>query len=492
MDQATRSEDSASSDGETSGTIGGKLASPQLGPQLAAIEATWCFELLYGGARGGGKSFFLLMDYLQDVPKYGRNWQGIFIRKTYPELEQAIRDSWKIFPQTGATFEKQPKTWTWPNGASLRFRNLETAEDAQHYQGHSYTWFGGDEMGNYPSADVYTLMLATLRSADAPIPTRARLTANPGGPGHHWLKQRFIDPSPLGYMPIKDPESKRERMFIPSRITDNRLLLENDPAYIDNLKLQATPELVRAWLLGDWDVQISSFFPEFQKPRHVIPPFLIPQHWFRFRSFDWGSSHPFCVLWFAVSDGTQIVDSTGKGKLYPRGTLICYREWYGMEPGRPNVGIKLKNEEIAAGILRRTHPLEKITFTTTDSLPFQERGGPTIAETFARHGVRLKRGDTSRIPGWQQLRSRLQNDSILFFPECVHTIRTLPALQADKHNFEDIDDRLEDHAADCVRLACMERPLVKEKAKPIRLKPLSEMTFDELLKWEDMHGNRFE
>lgn len=437
----------------------------------------------------------MLLDFLQDVGKWGGGWRGIFIRKSYPELEQAISDSFKIFPQTGATYEKQPKTWHWPGGETLRFRNLEKEEDAGHYQGHSYSWFGLDEAGNYASPSVYFMMLATVRSGDYAIPTaRVRVSANPGGPGHHWLKTRFIDPAPLGYRPIREPGEKRERMFIPARITDNKLLLKNDPGYIENLKKQASPELVKAWLYGDWDIQISSFFPEFSVAKHVCKSVSLPDHWYRFRTFDWGGARPFAVLWWAVSDGEPFAAINGQLYRFPRGALVCYREWYGMEKGRPDVGIRMRNEDIAAGIIQRTADNEKIQWTSTDSLPFQYRGGPKIAETFALCGVDMRQGDTSRIPGWSQLRARLIGNAegplIYFQDSCIHTIRTLPALQAHKHKPEDVGESQEDHAPDAVRLACMDRPIVKDEPKPAQgLKPLSEMTFAELLKYDELHAD---
>lgn len=468
-----------------------KLWSPQPGPQLAAFEATWVYELCYGGARGGGKSIYALLDYLQDVPTYGRHWQGIVVRNTYPELEQLIADSWKIYPQTGATYEKQPKTWHWPNGASLKFRNLENVEMAQAYQGHAYQWFLLEEGGNYPSPDVYFMMLATVRCGDASIPTmRARITANPGGPGHAWLKHRFVDPAPQGYTPIKSKGEFRERMYIPAKITDNKLLIARDPYYVENLKKQATPELVQAWLYGNWNIQVGSFFPEFSVDKHVTEPFSLPLHWTKFRSFDWGSAKPFSVHWWAVSDGTPVMTVSGKTKHFPRGSLICYRELYGMAKDRPNVGLGLQNEQIASLIVKYTGPNEKIEFTTTDSLPFQFRGGPMMAEIFQKNGVLLKRGNTDRITGWQQLRSRLQGNEegplIYFVNSCVHMIRTLPALQADKHKPEDVDSDFEDHAPDDGRLACMERLIVQDEEKPFHLKTFSDMTFNDLLKYDEM------
>lgn len=426
---------------------------PQPGPQLAALEADWCFELLFGGARGGGKSIVLLLDFLQDVPKYGSGWNGIIIRHTYKQLEQLIRDSYKIFPQTGAVFEKQPKTWHWLNGATLRFRNLERIEDTADYQGASFQFLGIDEAGNYPDPEVYYRMLATLRSGDVEVPTiRARLTANPGGPGHHWLKERYIDPAPTGYKPIATAMKTgvRERMFIPSRVTDNVKLMEADPYYVENLKMQGSPELVRAWLDGDWSVMIGAFFSEFKPDHHIVTPFNIPTHWYKYRAFDWGSAEPFCVLWAAVADGNPVRNNRGETIHLQRGTLVIYREWYGMEQGKNNTGLRLKNEAIAEGIKQRTGQTENVTLTLADSWPFKEDGGISIAETFAACGVPLMRADNSRIPGWQQVRSRLQGTAkgplVVIFDTCTHLIRTLPALQCDQRNFEDTDDKYEDHA----------------------------------------------
>lgn len=471
------------------------LWAPQPGPQLALLEADWCYEILFGGARGGGKSIALLLDYVKDVNTYGEHWHGIFIRKTYKELQQAIKDSFKIYPQTGAKYgAMQDKIWRWPNGATLIFRNLERDQDAEDYQGHSYTWLGLDEAGNYPSPYVYFKMLATIRSGEAHVPTkRARLSANPGGRGHHWLKKRFIDPAPLGFVPISSGESgtKRERMYIPSKVTDNKLMMKNDPDYIENLKLQGSKELVQAWLYGRWDLQVDSFFNEFQVNKHVVRPFSVPQHWFKFRSFDWGSYRPFAVHWWAVSDGLPVRLLDGTNKRFPRGALVCYREWYGMETDRENVGIRMNNRDMARGIRARTGPTENIAFTTTDRLPFQYRGGITIAEEFEQEGVPLKLGDVSRVPGWSQLRGRLQGGyygpMIYFVDTCVHIIRTLPILSADPHNMEDVDTECEDHAPDSARLACMERPYTRDRESPVEITPLQAMTFGELEKYDELY-----
>ena len=176
---------------------------PQPGPQNEAILATWCDELFFGGARGGGKSDFLLGDFLQDVPKYGRHWQGVMFRRTYPELQNIIQRSHSIYPVTGGKWHEQSREWRWPNGAKLRMRYLERIADASRYQGHSYCWLGFDELPQWAGPESYDMLKACLRWAEADVPTkRIRSSGNPGGPGHSWVKKRFIDDNPRGYEPL--------------------------------------------------------------------------------------------------------------------------------------------------------------------------------------------------------------------------------------------------------------------------------------------------
>lgn len=435
--------------------------SPQPGPQTDAIEADWCPELFFGGARGGGKSDLLLGDFLQDVWNHGPAWRGVLFRRTYPELQEIILRSHEIFGPTGATWRESDKDWRWPNGAYLRMRYLEREADAARYQGHQYTWIGWDELPQWPSDKAYRMLFACLRSS-AIVPTkRVRSAGNPGGPGHQWVKARFIDPAPGGFEPIEDDLGPWERMFVPSRVQDNQILLDADPSYIARLKGSGSKELVRAWLEGDWSVVSGAYFPEWNPALHVVAPMPLPVRWTRFRSFDWGSARPFSVGWWAISDGEL--------SAFPRGAMIRYREWYGMPAGQPNVGLKLTAEQVADGIKEREAG-ETIPIGVADPAIFAEDGGPSIAERMQRRGVMWRRADNKRVPqagamgGWDALRSRLVGEDgrpmIYLFDTCRDAIRTLPALQHDASRPEDVDTSAEDHAADEIRYACMSRPWV--------------------------------
>lgn len=478
--------------------------SPQPGPQAEAISLRWVAELFYGGAAGGGKSDFLLGDFLQDVPTYGKAWRGIIFRRTYPELEELLARAREIYPQTGAKWNELRRTWTWPNGATLKMRYLARDKDALRYQGHQYTWIGWDELTQWPTLWAYRYLRGRLRSAhDVPL-KRIRAAGNPGGPGHLEVKTYFIDPFPLGEELITDPETGIERMFIPSRLVDNQILVDADPTY--RARLQALGgNLARAMLGGDWNIIEGAFFENWSGERNVCLPFTIPPDWTRFRSLDWGSARPFSVGWWAIAgDDFKATTPGGRVHLVRRGALVRYREWYGSN-GTPNVGLKLTAEKVAEGVLERERGGgDKIAYSVADPAIFSSDGGPSIAERFAKSKVWWKRADNARVAqagamgGWDQMRSRIWGDvelndegrlvhdggpGLVVFSTCSDFLRTVPVLQHDPNRAEDVDTDGEDHAGDEARYACMSRPYVKPKpVKPvIVVKSLSEITFEEML-----------
>jgi hypothetical protein len=446
---------------------GGSVAwIPQPGPQLELISCP-VFEVFYGGARGGGKTDGVLGDFYNHQRLYGPHAIGLMIRRSLTQLTETIERSKQIYRPVGATFSEQEKVWRFPSGARLRFAYLERDADADNYQGHSYTRIYVEEIGTFPSQVPIMKLMATLRSG-AGVPCAFRATGNPGGPGHQWVKARYIDPAPNGWQIIKSEFAlpsggtvSRDRVYIPSRVTDNRYL---GPEYIANLHMSGSAELVRAWLEGDWNVIAGAFFPEFG-PIHVVRPQSLPADWARFRSGDWGSARPFSIGWWAISDGS-LPD-------FPRGALIRYKEFYGWN-GNPNEGCKFTAEEVGSGILERDGA-DKIGVSYLDPSAFAEDGGPSIAERIARHTkgkVLFMRADNSRVPkqgalgGWDQLRARLKGEDgrpmIYFFDTCIHAIRTLPTLQHDETRPEDVDTQGEDHAPDEIRYACMSRPYVRQ------------------------------
>jgi hypothetical protein len=449
---------------------------PQVGPQTALVTCP-VFEVFFGGARGGGKTDGMLGEWLSHAQDYGDGAIGLMVRRTRTELVETIERSKVLYTPLGAKFHEQDKMWRMPNGARLRFAYLERDSDADAYQGHSYTRVYVEEAGTFPSEKPILKLIATLRSG-AGVPVGIRLTGNPGGPGHNWVRARYIDPAPHG-MQILTSEFKnpwtgeklaRERVYIPSKLQDNRYLGGD---YVAGLQMVGSETLVKAWLEGDWSVIEGAFFDCWSTERHVVRPFEIPGDWLRFRSMDWGSAAPFSVGWWAVVPDLYVLDN---GKVLPRGCMVRYREWYGAKS--PNVGLKLTNEEVARGIKMREAD-EKVTYGVLDPSAFAVNGGPSIAQQYAKEGVFFREADNRMVSqlgplsGWAQFRSRLVGDEegrpmMVVFSTCRDFIRTVPAIQHDQDKPERVDTDGEDHAADEARYGCMSRPWIPVKAQEKR------------------------
>jgi hypothetical protein len=442
---------------------------PQPGPQQALVDCPFV-ETFFGGSRGGGKTDGILGKWAIKSWRYGSAFNGIFFRREMPQADDLIERAKEIYLPLGADWREQPKAFRMPGGGRVRFRPLENVADAEKYQGQNLSDAAVEEAGNYPDPKPIDMLFGALRSKGG-VPIQLILTANPGGVGQAWIKYRYIDPAPRGMVPLVRnlPNGAQHRyIYIPSRVQNNRILLEKDPGYINRLYLVGSPELVRAWLEGDWSVVSGAFFPEFSMDKHVVEPRSLPAYWQRFRSFDWGSARPFAVHWWAVSDGEL--------SEFPRGALICYREWYGAQQDTngntvPNTGLRMTAEEVADGIAKREQDdirSKRVMNGVADPSIFSEDGGPSIADRMASRGVHFRAGDNARVArsgamgGWDQLRARLKGDgerpAIYFFSTCRDIIRTLPQLQHDKGNAEDCDSDGEDHACDSARYGTMSRP----------------------------------
>jgi hypothetical protein len=347
--------------------------------------------------------------------------------------------------------------WRAPNGARLRFAYLERDADAEAYQGHSYTRVYVEEIGNFPSERPILKLMATLRSG-AGVPVGFRATGNPGGPGHQWVKARYIDPAPGGWRGHTRPLTGRERVSFPSRVQDNRSW-ERTTLRAAGFRLEGTWSRRGLMATGRSLRAHSSIAGKHRGTscgRLTIPP-----DWTRFRSGDWGSAKPFSFGWWAVV-GDKF--KTPDGIWLPRGCLVRYREWYGMQPGKPNTGLKMHAEKVGEHLALLEASDAKLVGGVLDPAAFSEDGGPSIAERInveliKKKLVPFRPADNKRVPGrgamggWDQMRGRLIGDDdglpmLVMFSTCLDSIRTIPALQHDALKPEDLDSDMEDHAAD--------------------------------------------
>ena len=421
---------------------------PNKGPQtdfLAAPER----EVFYGGARGGGKSYAMLIDPLRYCHKAGH--RALLLRRTMPELRDIINHSQRLYSQAfpGAKWREQEKEWRFPSGAKIEFGYAENMTDALRYQGQSYTWIGIDELPQYPSPDIYNFLRSSLRSVDPSIPVYLRATGNPGNVGSQWVREMFVNPAVPNTtfdIRIDTPVGTKiiTRRFIPAKLQDNPYLMQTDDYYA---MLASLPEIQKKQFLdGDWDAFEDSAFPEFKKDIHIVEPFEIPKGWQRFRAADWGYSSPACCLWFAIDYDNN---------------LWIYRELY----------TKKITADIFAQKVLELEQGEYIRYGVLDASTWAKRGdvGPSIAETMIQQGCRWRPSDRtpkSRINGKLEIHKRFKftddkgkEPGLRFFSTCRNLIRTLPLLPLDDNNIEDINTHTEDHAYDALRYGCMSRPM---------------------------------
>lgn len=471
-------------------------------------EAT---ELLFGGAAGPGKSHLLRIasiTWCAEIP----GLQVYLFRRIRDDLVKNHMEGPKGYRMLLAPWvltgfcrivDDEIRFW---NGSKIYLCHCKDEKDRFQYQGSEIHVLLIDELTHFTDV-IYRFLRGRVRAIGLDIPEKYRgrfprilCGSNPGNIGHAWVKKAWIDGAlDLELRRMPKSEGGMLRQFIAARLEDNPSLLEDDPDYETRLEGLGSKALVQAMRFGDWDVIEGAFFDEWDPRKHIIKPFAIPAHWARFQSIDWGSAVPFSVGWWAIVpdeiDSSHIngmlritvggrhgYDYEGHGDYrndLPRGALVRYREWYG-SPDHSNKGLKLYAEEVAAGIAERENSEPRngsgrpnILYRVIDPSAFKQDGGPSIAERFAHDPYRIlcRPADNARVSrrgalgGWDMVRSRLRGQGgrpmLYVFSTCVDLIRTLPVVQHDPDNPEDIMN-CEDHAVDETRYACMSRPYIPD------------------------------
>ena len=432
--------------------------------------------VIFGGARGGGKSWAVRWKAVLLCAKYP-GIRVLIMRKSYPELLENHIKPLQTQLAGVARYNSLTHEIRFPNGSVIKFMFCAKDGDLMKIQGHEYDVIAIDEATQMTEYQIKTVM-ACLRGANS-FPKRMYMTCNPGGPGHQYIK-RLKD---RRFRPDENPE---DYVFIQSLVTDNRALMDKQPDYIEQLKAQP-PKQREAWLNGNWDVYEGQFFEEFRddpahyadrKYTHVIPPFEPPPGWKIYRSFDWGYARPFSCGWWAIDRD---------GVFYRILELYGCRQDHGEDV--PNEGVKWIDDKIFSEIARieREHPWLKgrrIQGVADPSIWAGAENGVSRCDTAARHRVYFEKGNNDRIPGWMQCHYRLAFDENGFpmmyvFNTCRAFVRTVPLLRYDDHIAEDLDSAMEDHVADEWRYFCMLNPMKPRTAaeqKVILSDPLNQLS----------------
>jgi len=429
---------------------------------------------------------------------YGAFWRGVIFDRAYKNLDDLIAKSQRWFPKfnDGAKFlaSKSDYRWVWPTGEELLFRQIRKASDYWNYHGQEFPFIGWNELSKYPTPDLYETMMSCNRSSFLPrehspldrdgkpdilppMPLVVFSTTNPYGAGHNWVKTRFIDVAEPGQIvrttvEVFNPQTQQREPVTKTQVRifgsykENRYL---SPEYVAELESIREENKRRAWLWGDWDIVAGGALDDLWGPHLVLPRFKVPSTWRLDRSFDWGSTHPFSVGWWAEANGEAATLPDGSNFCPPPGTLIRIHEWYGAEKIGLNKGLRLSAKNVAEGIKEREAKLLEQGWIST-----RVKAGPadnqisnvnesdveSIRKKMADAGVDWIESDKrpgSRTNGLQLIRDRLEasksgeDPGIYFMDHCRAAISTLPVLPRDEDNEDDVDTDAEDHAYDDVR-----------------------------------------
>ncbi len=399
------------------------------------------------------------------------HYKALIIRKTFPQLAELIDKSLKYYPRAfkKAKYNASSHTWTFPGGAKIIFGSMQYTKDRTRYQGQAYDFIAFDELTHF-TYDEYSYLFSRNRPNGPGTRVYIRATANPGGVGHGWVKERFItagQPMQTIWNEVQwsEPDGsvqtrRQSRIFVPSSVFDNPALLANDPQYVQRLASMPDADR-RALLYGDWDSFSGQVFTEWRNDSdhytdrintHVIAPFKVPQAWKIWRSFDWGYARPFSVGWYAVDHDRR---------LYRIGEL------YGCN-GTPNHGVQMEPAQVAREIKRIESQDPNLKGRQIhgigDPAIWASDGTESIGALMERERVFFEKGENARIDGKMQVHHRLSFDEngwplLYVFNTCKHFIRTVPNLVYDEKRVEDVDTAGEDHCYDELRYVCMKNPI---------------------------------
>lgn len=423
-------------------------------------------DAFLGGGRGGGKSSALALLALRHIEQYGNKARILYIRRTYKGLadfELLTRELFGMVYGTAARYNGAEHIWKFPNGGYLELGQLESHSDYAKYQGRSFTLLLVDEAGQFPTPDLLDILRSNLRGPKD-VPIRMIVAANPGGTGHHWLAKRYVFQAGP-WKTFLEMKSKRQWVYCPSTFAGNQFI--DREQYSDQLQSSCPddPELLRAWVHGDWAVNRGAYFASvLDESRNAVDPWTaIPEtygrKWETYLSHDFGSSAPSATYIIAKSPGGEAFE-----KFFPRDSLILVDELATAKRDRPNEGlgwtVPILAEEIVAMCKRwDIQPIgcaDDAIFAKTGS------GAGSISDEFVRSGVRFspaKKAD--RLTGWNIMRRLLADAGKPDMPGlyisrgCEYFWQTVPYLGRDPKRTEDVDSQSPDHGADAARYGCL-------------------------------------
>jgi hypothetical protein len=409
----------------------------------------------YGGARGGGKSHWLLAQMGADDCQRVAGLKCLLLRKVGKANMENFEDlRRRIFGGLQHEFSAYRGILTFPkNGSRIIAGHFQSEKDIDAYLGLEYDVIGIEEattLSNRKHQDISTC----CRTSKPNWRPRIYSTTNPGGVGHVWYRSKFILPFREGH--------ETETRFVPAKVGDNRY---NNPEYqkvLENL----TGWQRRAWLDGDWDIAAGQFFTTFRRDAHVISDFDDTRAVEWFAAFDYGFAH-YTVVLLGCRDGDGnifIVDEHAERLWLPQRHAVAVKTMLARH--------KIGERKLELDDLKR--------FVAGADVFSRQSDGTTIAAQYARLGITLRCANTDRVNGWAEILQRFGDveanirPTLFIHKRSGRLLETLPSLQHDPNRPEDVlkvdadeDGVGGDDAADALRylVATKSRAVTQRKLR---------------------------
>lgn len=425
--------------------------------QLQFYQARTSF-VGYGGAKGGGKTHAVRTKAFGGA-LFNPGIKIMIMRQTYPALQENHIDPLRReAARTGvATYNGTTHILTFFNGSIIRFGHWSGEDSEAEFAGQEYDWIFLDEATQF-SERAFNYLGGMLRGS-TPFPKRMYITCNPGGVGHRWVKRLFIDKQyKTNCANPEENEDPNDYTFIFATVDDNTHMLEHSPNYLRMLS-NMPEDLRKAYRYGDWDALGGGYFPEFQFQTHMMKHFRIPDHWPRYRSFDYGLDCFACVWWAIDTDGRAWAyrEVEEKGLIVKKAAMLC-----------------LENSPV--------HEKIQATYAPWDMWARSKESGKSMAEIFLTNGLPIIQAPRDRVQGHMAVKHMMAQmplkDKYLIslFPEGKAPV-TLPGLmlfndltkvandlrdiQTDDKNINDCAKEPHEvtHTVDAVRYFCISRTL---------------------------------
>lgn len=411
----------------------------EITPKQAAFIKAEQDEVLFGGAAGGGKSYAQLIDALLFAAKYAGSKQ-LILRRTYPELERSlILVHLGLYPKEIYSYNNSAHRGTFKNGSTIEFGYCDNEKDVFKYQSAEYDVIRFDELTHFTKT-MYTYLISRLRGANG-YPKQVKSSTNPGGVGHAWVKERFIDPAP----PLQQIDTEEgSRIFIPAKVQENSFLMAADPKYLQRLNNLSESDR-KALRDGVWDLAEGQYFTEWDEQLHVVEPFPLPREWDRVFAMDYGLDM-LAGYWIAMDTA---------------GNAYVYKELY-----QPNLVIS-----DAAAAIRERNAGDRISeyIAPPDMWNRRQDTGRSVADIFGDYGIYLRKASNDRVQGWFDMKEWLKPTTgeagertakLKVFNTCRNLIRCIPAVIHDPRNPNDVSKEPHEytHAVDAMRYFIASRP----------------------------------